>query len=47
MFTSAQSGHFLMLAAFAHNSYLLHDRKQRKKIQLKSVMDVMTVGSLR
>ena len=33
MFSSAQFGHFLMAAAFAHKSYLLHDHEQHKKIQ--------------
>ena len=33
MFTSAQSGHFLMAAAFFDKCYLLHDHEQRKKIQ--------------
>lgn len=33
IFSSAQSGHLLMAAAFVHKSYLLHDHKHHKKIQ--------------
>jgi hypothetical protein len=33
MFSSAQSGHFVMAAAFTSKSFLLHDHEQPKKIQ--------------